>query len=433
MSRLNLAGLSQNLREHIGNPLYRNGYFLVLNAVATSGLGLIYWWVVARLYPPHIVGLNSAALSAMQFLSGIAQLSLNNVLIRFTPILGRRLGKFVILIYVVSSFAALIISVVFWWLVPVTSPGMVELNTAASFLPWFIFSTIIWGIFAFQDSVLIGMRESRVVPIENSAFGIMKLVMLIPFAALFPLVGIYYSWTVSAFLTVILINLYLFLSRIPKHAAQPIVSQEVIHRRDLIKFASGDYVGSLFYTFSTLLMPVIVISVLGATETAYFFLPWTIASSLFLVTNNMVSSLIVEASRDLAKVDSYALNIAKNVLKILVPAVIAILLLASFILNLIDKNYATEGTILLQLLALSAIPNAFIIIHIGITRVRKQIRSMILIRALVFVLLISTSFYLLPRLGVTGIGAAWLLTNIIVALFIHLPSLSKRILGFIRQ
>src|SRR5205814_7849187 len=76
------------LTDHLRLPLFRNGYALLFSGAATSGLGLLYWAVAARLYPLATVGLNSALLSAMLLLSCMAQLSLNNVLVRFIPAAG---------------------------------------------------------------------------------------------------------------------------------------------------------------------------------------------------------------------------------------------------------------------------------------------------------------------------------------------------------
>src|SRR5512144_1467936 len=81
--------LNQPLRtrviSHLRHPLFQNGYALVASSATSAGLGFLFWIVAARFYSTQIVGLNSALISAMLFLSGISQLSLNSVLIRFVP------------------------------------------------------------------------------------------------------------------------------------------------------------------------------------------------------------------------------------------------------------------------------------------------------------------------------------------------------------
>ena len=63
------------LAEHARMPLYRNAYALILSDTSNSALGIVYWTLAARVYTTEQVGLNSAAISTMVFLAGIAQLS----------------------------------------------------------------------------------------------------------------------------------------------------------------------------------------------------------------------------------------------------------------------------------------------------------------------------------------------------------------------
>src|SRR5690242_2889732 len=44
---------------HLREPLYRNGYLLLINVCATSGLGLIFWALAAHAYSAEAVGINS--------------------------------------------------------------------------------------------------------------------------------------------------------------------------------------------------------------------------------------------------------------------------------------------------------------------------------------------------------------------------------------
>ena len=54
-----------------------------------SGLGIVYWTLAARLYdPPSRLGVNAAAISAMTFISYLAQLNMAGVLSRFIPTAG---------------------------------------------------------------------------------------------------------------------------------------------------------------------------------------------------------------------------------------------------------------------------------------------------------------------------------------------------------
>ena len=76
------------LMTHLRMPLYRNAYALLLSGVISSGLGMVYWVLAAQSYSAAVVGLTSAAVSAMMLLSGLAQMSMNSALLRFIPRAG---------------------------------------------------------------------------------------------------------------------------------------------------------------------------------------------------------------------------------------------------------------------------------------------------------------------------------------------------------
>src|SRR5918992_3037579 len=72
------------------SPQHRDGMALVLSSGLTSGLGLLFWILAARLYDPATVGVNSTALSAMTLLGTAAHLNLGNAILRFVPVAERR-------------------------------------------------------------------------------------------------------------------------------------------------------------------------------------------------------------------------------------------------------------------------------------------------------------------------------------------------------
>src|SRR5918992_3756908 len=105
--RERLAGL----RDELSNPLFRNAYALMANGGLTGVLGLGYWLLAARLYPPDVVGRNSAVLQAILFVSGLT--AINYMLIRFVPQSGRRTGRLVVGSYAIGAITAALIGLGF--------------------------------------------------------------------------------------------------------------------------------------------------------------------------------------------------------------------------------------------------------------------------------------------------------------------------------
>ena len=58
----------------------------MLSSGVSSGVGLLYWVIAARLFDPTTVGLNSAAISAMTLIGSAAHLNMGNAMLRFVPV-----------------------------------------------------------------------------------------------------------------------------------------------------------------------------------------------------------------------------------------------------------------------------------------------------------------------------------------------------------
>jgi O-antigen/teichoic acid export membrane protein len=409
------------LVTHLRKPLYRNGYALILSAVSTSGFGLIYWVMAARYYQVEVVGINSALLSAMQFLAGISLLSLNSVLIRFIPLAGRKTSRLILAIYLICAGAAAVSSLVFVSGVRFWSHELEFLDAQPLWLPTFMLATIAWSIFQLQDNAMTGLRQAGYVPVENILFAVTKLALLLVFANRLQQSGIFISWIIPVFITIPLVNLLIFRRLIPRHVQQIQVEgdREVpIIPREIARYAAANYLGALFHLASTTLLPVLVTSYAGASANAYFYLPWMITTSLQLVALNMTTSLTVEAMVDQENLRKHAYRILINILRLLAPIVVVILFGAPYFLQIFGKNYAVEGTALLRLLALSTVPNVVVALSLGLARVQNRAGLIIFIQGTVCLLGFGLSYIFLRNFGIAGIGLAWLISQFTVALFL---------------
>src|SRR3712207_5882412 len=145
---LTLCNLSfQRLAAHVRTPLYRNGYALILSAAATSGLGVVYWMLATRYYTAEVVGLNSAVISAMLLVAGVAQLSWVSGLTRFLPRGGHASRRLVGWAYGLALMAAGLAGLLFVLGVRVWSPALAFLGDSPWFALWFVLATMAWCIF----------------------------------------------------------------------------------------------------------------------------------------------------------------------------------------------------------------------------------------------------------------------------------------------
>lgn len=421
------------LIAHIRQPLYRNGYALVASSISTSVLGMVYWILAARIYTTEVIGINSAVISTMIFLANLSQLNLRNALNRFIPSAGRATKKFVLYTYLISLIMAFATSLIFLFGVERWSPTLSFISANPFLAGWFVFATMAWCLFVLQDSVLIGLREAIWVPIENLFFALAKMALLIALFALLPQYGVFASWTIPVMLLLLPINLLIFLRLIPKQVAatKERFSKARLVPRDIAHYVAGDYFGSLIWMGTTNLLPLFVLERAGASANAFYYLSWTMAYSLYLVSRNMGMSLIAEAAANEDKLGHYSYRIFMQTARLLLPVVLIIVIAAPYLLRLFGQTYATEATNLLRLLALSALPNIVTSLHVDIARVRRHMIKLVSILSSLCLLVLLFTHLFLERYGVTAVGMAWLFSQSIIAFFLLLIHWRGRWLAYL--
>jgi O-antigen/teichoic acid export membrane protein len=122
----------------------------------------------------------------------------------------------------------------------VVGVAYVSLGFSRSFLPsafgWralFVVAVIMWTVFILQDSVLIGLRASRWVPVENILYSLVKLALIPAFIVVLATEGVFLAWLMPVVILIIAVNWYLFKKRIPEHEATTTTTEKMPSAREL--------------------------------------------------------------------------------------------------------------------------------------------------------------------------------------------------------
>ncbi len=403
-----------------GSPLLRNGYALMANTVVTGMLGLAYWLLAARHYSPADVGRASAAYAAMNLLAGITALSLIGAMARFIPQSGRATGRLIRLGYGLSVLTAVVGSVVFLSITGRPGSSYSELTGLKAGII-FTGAVIIWSLFTLQDGALVGLRNANWVTLENALFGLAKIGMLLPLAALVPHAGIYISWIVPAALAVPLVNWLIFRKLLPRHAKKTRDARPP-SRRQVGRFLAGDVSGALLLLATVSLVPVLVALFVAPGTNAYFYMAWTIGCTLDLLAANMALSLTVEGAFDPVKLAVNAKAALRKMLMIGVPVAVVAALLAPWILGLFGPGYAREGAPILVLLAAATLPRTLTEIYLGALRAMNRTSRVALVQGVRAVLVLGLTLVLTKYMGIIGAGIGVLISQVVVAIAV-LPGL----------
>ena len=116
----------------------------------------------------------------------------------------------------------------------------------------------------------------------------------------------------------------------------------------------------------------------------------------------------------------------KMIYLILVPAVILVIAIADKVLLLFGSSYAENVTTLLRIMAISTLPLGINLAYLAIKRVEKKLRVIVGISIFMAVLCLGLAYLLLPKLGINGVGIAYLTSQMAVALVVVASSVKGR-------
>lgn len=403
--------LRQHLRRHrtqvVHDPLARTALPLLINIGSNGALGVAYWMVAARLYDTRTVATNAAIIAAMTTISGITQLNLNQTLPVLVPRDRPNARRIIARVYgAVTAFALVVLAGFAFLVLPHLSVLSAALSNKAH-LGLFVAGVLVFNLFALQDAALISLRRQQVVPLENAAFGALKLLLLFPLLTLLPGLGIYVSWVIPLVLLVPVISVMIFRRR-PEEAvtaAYPVATSR-------LGVLALDYLGYLFLIGATFFLPVLGLELLPTLGAAVFAIGWQTSSTIDLLASNVGAALTVETSYG---GDPTALRRTALRHGLLLVSGVAILgaILAPWILGLYGPQYRADGVLMLQLLLLAGIPRCLATFAIAEARAHREIGFIVRLRAQNFVVALALAVLLAPKLGVTGMALAWLCAQLL--------------------
>jgi len=292
--------------------------------------------------------------------------------------------------------------------------------------PAFVIAALVWGIFALEDAALTGLRRAAVVPVENTIYGVLKLVILLEYASLFPATGIFFSWLIPLFLVVPAINWLIFGRYLRTDESATVVA--TVRPREVVRFASIDYIGALLGQFYSNMLPLIVLTTLGASANGIFYVAWTITYGLTLVPTNFATSMLVEGTAAPHRLAELTRGVLARCALIVAPCVGLLIVAAHPILTIYGSQYADRATRLLGLLAIAVLPRALVLVTFSLDRLAGRVGRATMTNLILTILVLGSSWLMLTRIGLDGVALAWGGGNLVIAA-VRLPTVIRAARG----
>ncbi|NOZ82597.1 MAG: lipopolysaccharide biosynthesis protein [Euryarchaeota archaeon] len=389
------------------DSLYMNSLHIIMNNVLSAALGFFFWFIAARLYAPADVGIASTLISAMVMLGILSGTGFRIGLMRFMPgstSAARMLNTCITVVAVISALLALL----FLLLRHAISPALAQVLESPSVSAGFLIFAVSFSVSLLIEGAFIAGRLAKYVLLKNVLANTLKIpipIFLIPLGA----GGIFAGWGVATTL-MLLVALLVFMPRVVRgYTLRPAMDTRIMS--EMVRFSAGNHLSGVLSAAPSLVMPVLITNRLSPEMAAYFYVSWMITNLLYMVPIGTSYSLLAEASADVRRTGEKVMKALRFMFAITLPGALAVVLLADYLLMLFGSSYTAEAGTLLRLLALSSIPMVLIRTYIALRNVQKRVSRVVGVNAFLATGIISTAYLLMPVLGLSGVGLAWLCTN----------------------
>ncbi len=406
----------QGITDLYKTSLYRNAIYLLLNFVVMGATGFLFWIAAARLYSTEAVGLASATIAAMGLLGLLSTLGLDFALIRFLPNAKENSNAMINSCCTINILISTVVALIFIVGLDFWAPALMQIRNDPFFLTMFIISVGANVLFVTLQQIFVATRKASYAVIRGAIFGLFRFVPLVIMAAFFESFGIFASWAIGLLLA-IAVALFIIIPRIQENYYPMLtINKDIV--KGMFRFSFVNYFANLFWGAPGFILPIVVVNVLDADKTAYYYIAWAVTNILYMIPVSLSFSLFAEGSNDDNNLKRNITKSVKVLLLVLLPTVLLTVLLADKLLLLFGEDYSENSTRLLQIFAISALPLSLNNIYFSIKRVQMKMKSVVVLNLLVATITMALSCILLPRMGINGVGVAWLASQGSVALFV---------------
>lgn len=354
--------------------LIANTASLIGSAAATSGLGFAFWLVAARLFDAELIGLASAAVSAMLMLSTLGVLGIDALVIGE---IGKRIAagahRSALSIGSASVVASFATSAVLGLAFAVVAPRLAQ-NYAAYFsggVSQVVFAVgvgLTGATFVF-DRATIGLLRGGLQLTRNVVFAVAKLVLL-PAVLLVPALlpradhTIYALWAATTALSLLVVmpgvlSGFRWRSLVPDwRGLLAVLPQGLGHSAlNLAQHGPG------------LVMPVLVVWLFPPAISAAFYVTWMPIVFAQSVPANLTTTLYAVGSRDAAGLATKVTATVRLAALASVGIIVGCLLVAEPLLELFGPGYAQSAAGAFRVLSLTVVPLSVKTIYFALARI----------------------------------------------------------------
>jgi O-antigen/teichoic acid export membrane protein len=372
--------------------LLANAGSMVGSTLATSLLGVAFWFVAARHFSQAAVGVAGAAVSAMLLIGFVASFGLGTLLMGELPQRQGAQRSLLNAALVAAAAAGLVLGLAFALVAPLVASNLSPLNETAVATVAFALAVALTALAYVLDQALIGMLRGGLQLTRNIVFAAVKLGGLLVIAGLLADPGA--AWIYGAWGAGIAISLVVLVRFYGNRPAGEELRPDFASLRALRRAAASHAAVNLALETADLAMPILVVSLLTPAENAGFYIAWLVVGFLVMVPLSLSSvAYAIDSGETVAEVTDPVEGVLHAVkpdtgggeesrfrftlvasLVFGVAATIVLVPGAELVLEVFGSGYAATATTALRIMTLGVFPLVIKTHYIAIHRTRRTLR-----------------------------------------------------------
>jgi len=404
------------VKEFYNDSLYRNSIYLIATNLANFGGGFLFLWISTWIYTEEEVGLAWAVIPLMMYLFVISNLGLPYGLIRLLPQAGEKGKDMINSCLTLSGLISLVGAILLLGVLALFFP-----NHELAFLlenPLYIGAIILFAVaFTLQFFAIHAFVAERRAGYSLAQAMVLNLLRLSPIAFLGILgaFGILVSWGIGV-IAAATIGLSVFLHRTRMdYIPHPCINTAIL--KDMLPYSLKNWVGEFLWSAPNFLLPVLVLSVLGAESNGFFYVGWQAASVLGMISVAISVSLFAEGSHEEWQLGQHVRKSFKLVLLLVLPAAALMFIIGDKILLLFGPQYSENSIGILRVMIIAIVPASINLIYLGVKRVEMNMTSVWMVTAFIAISTFVLSYFLVNEMNIVGVGIAFAASQGAAAIF----------------
>ncbi len=400
----------RDLHAHlVDDRLFRNSVAIMATTVVTSGLGYVIWLTVARVAGSTVSGDGAAVTSLMMAATIAAAVGPAAAMIEWlpraeTPLAWRqRVTAGLVATTVASAVGGFLALVAAGWVLGVSASLRTPLGAGL-----FVVATVATAHGTLYDYICISRAKGSKMLLRNLvASGTRIPIVLLPLQVDGQPIQVLSAWTLSAVLS-LAVAVPVFGGRRSGYSLRPAFGRVREEVRLMARSVAGQHLITVTAMLTTYLLPVIVVDILTPTDNAHFYITWMLGSIFSIISPAVATSLFDAASGDPAGIPAAVRRSVLIIGGLLAGPILVYLLGGRLLLSLFGPEYPAAGWLLLLLLTVAAVPDAVTNIAVAVLRSTGRLTTAVWLNGLMALGCIIGSIVLLPALGISAVGWAWL-------------------------